>query len=163
MNIKHYPIFNTEEICKHYAEKDGVPVTYVCTTDLKASDSPADVFYRDMPHPEFGNKYFGLFYDNYRDCVMICDADIVETFEFGVVENDTGELEYSQSHHDYKHFENGNMIDGGRQYIKSSHGAVAMCLKDGKFYPKEVHDLVRHYEKTKQSNKEYYPGNDCQV
>jgi len=32
MNIKHYPLFNTEEVCKVYSEKDGVDVRYVCTT-----------------------------------------------------------------------------------------------------------------------------------
>jgi len=68
---------------------------------------------------------------------MITNADIVETQEFGVVENDSGELEYSQSHHDYKKFENGNMIDGGRQYIRSSLGADVLKVKDGEFVKSE--------------------------
>jgi len=159
MNIKHRPFLNTEDICNHYAEKDGIAVSYVCTTDLKASDVPVDVFYRATPHPQFGNRYFGLFYDNYRDAVMICDADIVETFEFGMVENDAGELEYSQSHHDYKQFANGNMIDGGRQYIRSSQGATVMQVRDGKFYATDVPGLLKVHE-----NRDYvYPGSDCQI
>ena len=36
-----------------------------------------------------------------------------------MVENDDGDLEYSQFRHDYKSFKNGNMIDGGRAYIRS--------------------------------------------
>ena len=133
MNIKHHANFNIEEVENTYSEKDGVAVKYVCTTDLRASDVPVDVFYRATPHPEFGNSYFGLYYDHYRDCVMICNADIVEQFEFGMVENDSGELEYSQSHHDYKQFDNGNMIDGGRQYIRSSGGCNVYQITDGDF------------------------------
>ena len=137
MNIKHYPNFKTEEVEQKYSEKDSVSVKYVCTTDLKASDVPVDVFYRATPHPEFGNRYFGLYYDHYRDCVMICSADMVETFEFGMVENDSGELEYSQSHHDYKRFDNGNMIDGGRQYIRSSLSCDTYRVVDGELKPSE--------------------------
>jgi len=133
MDINHQPLFQTDKIVSHYTEKDGVPVKYVCTTDLKASDVPVDVFYRATPHPEFGNRYFGLYHDHYRDCVMITNADVVETFEFGMIENDTGELEYSQSHHDYKLFENGNMIDGGRQYIRSSRSCKVYKIVDGEF------------------------------
>jgi len=133
MNIKHHPNFNIREVEKTYSEKDGVAVKYVCTTDLRASDVPVDVFYRATPHPDFGNSYFGLYYDHYRDCVMICNADMVETFEFGMVENDSGELEYSQSHHDYKRFNNGNMIDGGRQYVRSSLSCDAYRVVDGDF------------------------------
>jgi len=132
MTIKHNPVFPTEKAVKHYTEQDGVPVQYVCTTDLVLSDCPADVFYRSTPHPEFGNRYFGL-YANREGRVMITNADRVEELEFGMVENDDGELEYSQSHHDYKHFQNGNMIDGGRQYIRSSLGCDVYRVKDGEF------------------------------
>lgn len=142
MNIKHHPNFNTEEVCKKYGDKDGVGVQYVCTTDLRASDVPVDVFYRETPHPDFGNFYFGLYYDNYRDCVMICNADIVEDFVFGMVENDNDELEYSQSHHDYKQFENGNMIDGGRQYIRSGKGSEIYRVKHGNFYKLHGEELA---------------------
>ena len=131
MKIKHNPLLDTEAVIKHYTEKDGVEIKYVCTTDLIASDVPVDVYYRNTPHPEFGNRYFGLYYDHYRDHTMITNADIVETLEFGLVENDNQELEYSQSHHDYKHFNNGNMIDGGRVYIRSSGNAIPYRVKDG--------------------------------
>jgi len=38
------------------------------------------------------------------------------------------------------------MIDGGRQYIKSSGGAVAMRVKNGKFYINKLEDMVEHYD-----------------
>ena len=131
MNIKHHPLFDTDEVCRRYSEKDGVDVAYVCTTDLTASDVPVDVYYRGSPHPQFRNRYFGLYYDHVRDHVMITNADLVEDLEFGMVENDEGELEYSQSHHDYKQFNNGNMIDGGRVYIRSSAPAHVYTIQDG--------------------------------
>lgn len=137
--IKHDPIFPTEKVVEYYSNKDGVPVQYVCTTDISQSDCPADVFYRETPHPEFGNRYFGLYTDR-EGRVMITNADRVEEFEFGMVENDLGELEYSQSHHDYKVFENGNMIDGGRQYIRSSLGCDVYRIKDGEFV-KDANDI----------------------
>ena len=144
MEIKHYPLLNTQEVERIYTERDGVRVKYVCTTDLRASDVPVDVFYRETPHPEFGNRYFGLYHDHYRDRVMITDADLVETFEFGMVENDSGLLEYSQSHHDYKTFDNGNMIDGGRQYIRSgSNSTTVMRIRDGEFLPADVESFTK--------------------
>lgn len=130
-NIEHHPQFNIDEVTQHYTKKDGVEVKYVCTTDLNASDMPVDVFYRATPHPEFGNRYFGLFYDNVRGSAMICNADIVESLEFGMIEVN-GKYHYSASHHDYKVIE-GKMIDGGRAYIRSSGGAEVFQVKNGKF------------------------------
>lgn len=140
MKIKHNPIFNIEKVIDHYTKRDGVPVVYVCTTDLITSDSPKDVFYRadGSRHPDFGNRYFGLSMDPMNGSVWICDADRVEEFEFGVVENDNGELEYSRSHHDYKRFKNGNMIDGGRQYIRTSGCRSVYRVKDGVMYETET-------------------------
>lgn len=151
MNIQHEPRFDVEKVTAHYTKQDGVPVQYVCTTDLTASDVPVDVYYRETPHPEFGNHYFGLYYDRVRDYMMITNADIVESLEFGMIEAD-GKYYYSQSHHDYK-VVGDKMIDGGRQYIKSNGGAVAMRIIKGKFIAKDVEDLVKYYQ----------PGQDCQV
>src|SRR6056300_818397 len=119
MNIQHEPLFDTAKVEKIYSEKDGVEVKYICTTDLNASDVPVDVFYRETPHPQFGNRYFGLYWDTVRNNLMITNADVVESFEFGMIEQD-GKYYYSQSHHDYKVLDNGKMIDGGRVYIRSS-------------------------------------------
>lgn len=122
--IKHEPEFDIEKVCKHYSEKDGVPIKYVCTsTTIKEGSQAADIFYRDTPHPEFGNRYFGL-YQNHSGNIMITNADRIESLEFGLVEDDDGNLQYSAHRHDYKKFENGNMIDGGRAYIRCAANEV---------------------------------------
>ena len=114
--IKHAPILDIEKVISRYEKKDNVPIKYVCTTDLRASDRPVDVFYRESPHPEFGNRYFGVY--AYNGDVMICNADIVESFEFGMIKDKDGNYWYSSSHHDCL-FIDGCMIDGGREYIRS--------------------------------------------
>ena len=63
MNIKHNPQFNIEKVTAHYSKKDGVPIHYVCTSDLDKSDVPVDIYYRDSPHPDYNNYYFGLYTD----------------------------------------------------------------------------------------------------
>ena len=151
MNIQHEPLFDTAKIEEIYGRKDGCEVRYVCTSDLNASDVPCDIFYRAEPHPDFGNRYFGLYWDSIRDCLMITNADIVESLEFGMIEVDS-KYYYSQSHHDYKVVE-GKMIDGGRAYIRSSGGAITTHIKNGKFYIKELEDMIEYYQ----------PGQDCQV
>ena len=128
MNIKHYPITNITQAEQLYSEKDRVPVTYVCTTEL-SNGYIGDIFYRDTPHPKFGNKYFALFFRD--DKLYITNADQVEDLTFGVVENDAGNLEYSQCRHDYKRFKNGNMIDGGRDYIRSSGKVKVFVVRNG--------------------------------
>lgn len=135
MNIVHENLFNIEEVEKIYSEKDGVEVKYVCTTDLRASDVPVDVFYRATPHPQFGNRYFGIYHDHFRGHTMITNADIVEDLEFGMILVD-GKYYYSRSHHDYKVVE-GKMIDGGRQYIRSSGGTEVFKIQDGEFVQHE--------------------------
>lgn len=127
--IKHFPITNTDKIIEYYSQKDNVPISYVCTTDLNSDDSPADIFYRETPHPVFGNRYFSIRIHN--DMVYIGCADDVEKLTFGMVEDNDGDLQYSQFHHDYKSFDSGNMIDGGRAYIRSSGKVVYYNVRDG--------------------------------
>ena len=118
--IKHEPQFDTDKVCKLYSERDGVSITYVCTSALGDEAQAMDIFYRDTPHPEFGNKYFGIYYHPMSVNLVITNADRIESVEFGLIEDDAGDLQYSAHRHDYKLFENGNMIDGGRTHIKSS-------------------------------------------
>lgn len=140
MNIQHEPLFDTAKIEEIYGRKDGCEVRYVCTSDLNASDVPCDIFYRAEPHPDYGNRYFGLYWDSIRDCLMITNADIVESLEFGMIEVDS-KYYYSQSHHDYK-VVGDKMIDGGRAYIRSSGGTTSMRIKSGKFYAVDIEDLL---------------------
>jgi len=141
MQIKHYPITNIALAEKLYSEKDGVPVKHVCTTEFTNDVSAlggnpiiADVFYRSTPHPVFGNRYFALLFRGEK--LYVANADRVEDLTFGMVENDEGNLEYSQSRHDYKRFDNGNMIDGGRDYIRSSGKVKVFVVRDG---------VMKHY------------------
>ena len=128
--IKHAPILNIEKVISHYEKKDNVPIKYVCTTDLRVSDRPVDVFYRESPHPEFGNRYFGLYH---RDgAVMVCNADLVEDLEFAMVKDKDGNYWYSSSHYDCLFIDN-SMIDGGREYVRSSGPVEIFKIVNGEF------------------------------
>lgn len=127
INIKHYPITNISKVEEFYSEKDGVVVKHVCSTEF--DDVIADVFYRSTPHPKFGNRYFALYFRD--DVPYIANADNVENLTFCMVINDDGDYEYSRSRHDYKSFKNGNMIDGGRNYIRSNGSAKVFVVRDG--------------------------------
>lgn len=152
MNIKHRPIFETEKVIAHYSEKDGVPVTYICTTAIGHGTTPVDIFYREAPHPEFGNRYFGLYWgmtlpfdgapDGARQ-VMITNADKVEELVFEMVDID-GELHYSTHRHDY-HTVKDVSIDGGRAYLKRtgnlSYPVKTLIIRNGEFIEKETENV----------------------
>lgn len=136
--IKHFPITNIDIVIDHYSKKDDVDIKYVCTTDLHHSDVPVDIFYRETPHPEFGNKYFGLYISS--EGLIISNADKVENFTFGMVEDDDDNLQYSQYRHDYKSFDNGNMIDGGRSYNRYSGKLYTYIVRNGHMIAMEGSD-----------------------
>jgi hypothetical protein len=121
MNIKHSPILDTKRICELYSKKDRAPVTYVCTSALGEGTQAIDIFYRETPHPEFGNKYFGLYKATgygaaIEPTIMIANADKIEEAEFGMVEGPAG-WEYSQHRHDFRQIGE-CAVDGGRAYFK---------------------------------------------
>jgi hypothetical protein len=136
MMIEHNPLFNTDKVIDHYSDKDGVPITYVCTTELDPGNLvPVDVFYRETPHPEFGNRYFGLLNDN-KDRILITNADSVEELTFACVEDLEGGLYYSRDRHDCVTLDNGDMIDGGRLYTRTNGCEVfTYTVKDGIMVP----------------------------
>jgi hypothetical protein len=120
VNIHHRPILDAKLVCEHYTAKDGVPVTYVCTSALGSEAQAMDVFYRETPHPEFGNRYFGLYisynYDSAEGTVMITNADRIEDLTFEMIKvND--QYHYSRHRHDF-HSVGDVSIDGGRAYTK---------------------------------------------
>ena len=140
MNINHRPFFDIVRVEKHYSEKDGVPVQYICTSALGGEAQAMDIFYRETPHPEFGNRYFGMYFvstgpkEEQRQA-WITNADDIEDVEFGMVEVD-GQLHYSQHRHDF--YSVGDVaIDGGRAYFKRvgdmSVPTQWFVVKDGKF------------------------------
>jgi len=140
MNIAHHPIFTTENIAEYYSKKDGVPVTYVCTSaPNKHADYAADIFYRSTPHPEFGNRYFGLYQNIHSGTsqIMITNCDMIEDLTFSMIEGIAG-WEYSQHRHDYRQVGLAMAaIDGGRAYVRlvgNVHAPVkTMRVKDGVF------------------------------
>lgn len=139
--IVNRPIFDTILISSHYTQKDGVPVKYVCTTSLTARGLMVDVFYRETPHPEFGNKYFGLYWAEVGNemQLMITNADKVEELTFDMIQDSEGSYHYSRHVHDYHTVGigtgNGVAIDGGRDYTKVVGGADVTSFKiaDGEF------------------------------
>lgn len=134
--IKHEPIFKTDAMAEHYSKKDGVAVKYVCTSALGDEAQAMDIFYRDTPHPEFGNRYFGMFID-LQDRVMITDADRIDGAEFAMIKDNSGNLHYSAHRHDYKEVD-GKMVDGGRAYIRSSGDVVLYKVRDGELVKDEL-------------------------
>ena len=138
MNIHHRPALNAQEVERLYSEKDGVPVKYVCTSALDNGTSSMDIFYRDTPHPKFGNHYFGLYFRFLLDStnqLMITNADKVEDLTFEMVEVN-GQWHYSQDRHDF-HSVGDVSIDGGRAYLKLvgnlSHPTKIFRVKNGEF------------------------------
>ena len=114
LNIKHFPTLDTEAALEHYKSEGA---KYVCTTELKAYGIPVDVFYRPTPHHVYGNRYFGLYRDDFPNSVYICNADAVENLDFCVIDNGKGEWTYSQYTHDFLSWGEG-YIDGGRAYTR---------------------------------------------
>ena len=140
MAILHEPLFETDKICAHYSEKDGVDVKYVCTSALGGQEFATDIFYRETPHPTFGNRYFALYRNMFAagSQIMITNADVIEDLEFGMVEDKEGNLHYSAHRHDYKVTDAGNIIDGGRAYVRGGGGMIHMYkVKDGEFVEHE--------------------------
>ena len=132
--IVHNPIFDTLKIEDHYSKKDGVEVKYVCTSAPNEYGTyAADIFYRETPHPEFGNRYFALYLHNDNQ-IMITNADTIEDLVFHCIGDEKGNLHYSAHRWDYKTLDNGNMIDGGRAYIRTNCTTVKRHeVVDGKF------------------------------
>ena len=124
--VNHRPMTDTEQVCKVYSEKDGVPIKYVCTSSLTPRGRPFDVFFRETPHPEFGNRYFGI------DGKYITNGDAVESMYFECLKGPLG-WTYSQYVHDFVGVGDDAAIDGGREYTKVSFRSADKIPKRGRF------------------------------
>ena len=144
IDINHEPILDIEKVRELYSEKDGVPVKYVCTSATNAYGTFAcDVFYRETPHPDFGNRYFGLFTRNIDETaspvIMITNADTIEDLSFDMVLSEQdNKYHYSKHRHDFKPIPGtGVNIDGGRSYLRlvgdANVNVVSMKVKNGEF------------------------------
>ena len=133
--FNHRPLHDTKHIAEHYSQKDGMEVSYVCTTALNiASDTiPMDIFYRESSHPEFGNRYFGIYQNPIDDRMYITNADSVEDLEFTCAQMEDGQMAYSRHRHDLVEVD-GGAIDGGRSYTRviGDVGVLNARVKDGK-------------------------------
>ena len=111
--VKHTPNIDKDKVIEYYSLKDNVDIKYVCTTELEPYGHIYDVFYRadGSPHPEFGNRYFGI--TTHGSTVYIGNADKVEELEFSTYNN-----VYSQGTHDFRSTGDGCSIDGGRAYLR---------------------------------------------
>lgn len=108
---------------------------YWCTKHSKGfwNEQPVDVFYQPNPDLEQGHShYFGIFLLN--DSVFICDATSAFSETIGGIMCEDGEVLVSRYRHDYVTKEGGYMIDGGRDYLRSSlHPTISIEVKDGEF------------------------------
>ena len=66
-----------------------------------------------------------------RAYAYIRNADVVESYDFGMIEDNDSTWWYSQSHHDYQEID-GKVIDGGRVYVRGN-GFEIYKIVDGKF------------------------------
>ena len=133
--INHHPYLDTVKVEEFYTEKDGVPVKYVCTSGRGESNTAGDIFFRETPHPEFGNRYFYLA-NNGLHGLLIGNADWIEDEMFDMIEGADG-WEYSQHRHDYRVVGN-SAIDGGRAYLRLTFKdalpqVLKFRVKDGEF------------------------------
>ena len=139
LDFNHRPFVDINYIIKHYSKKDGVPIKYVCSTALDNDTSALDVFYRDTPHPVFGNKYFGIGYSSIDD-YFISNADKVEDLYFTMIKDQYGIYHYSKHRHDFVSV-GGAAIDGGRAYtriIGDFKETKVFKVKDGEFVECQV-------------------------
>jgi len=130
-NIRHSPISNIKAIANYYSALDNTPVKYVCTTELpKVDNRPVDIFYRDTPHPQFGNHYFGILFNDNK--MLITNADDVESLTFRMMVLPGGTF--------YSHYRNNYLvvddffIDGGRAYTRTNCPNIASyIIRNGEF------------------------------
>ena len=131
--LKHNPIVDIEKVISHYSLKDGVPIKYVCSSSIRERGSVYDIFYREdgSPHPQFGNRYFGIIL--FDGLPYIGNADNIENLLFYTIDG-----VYSQNQHDMRKVE-GGYLDGGRDYLRivgnPKFDVVTYKVKDGNFVP----------------------------
>jgi hypothetical protein len=141
MFIKNDPYwFNEESINKmekHYGAK------YIgawCTKRPSGgwNEMPVEVFYQSDPDRSKGHSNFlGIFMQNGQLYVLNAESAFSEPITGVLCEN--GEVVVSRYRHNYIE-KNGIMIDGGRDYIRSSAGAtyVNVIMQNGNFLFNEL-------------------------
>jgi hypothetical protein len=114
-----------EKAEKHFNAK------FVCESPLKEGagwrDYSSLIFYNEIAHPQ-GSNYLAISYvlsgDGKVDLV-VSDGISATLEDFtGIVDGD--EVIYSRFRHDYRVGKTGVVIDGGRDYVRSSNGHLVI-------------------------------------
>ena len=97
------------------------------------SSFPVDVFYQPNPDVSKGHThYFGMHISERGD-LMISNAESAFSEPITGVLTEDGEVIVSRYRHDYV-VKDGQMIDGGRDYVRSSGGKfVSITMSNGEF------------------------------
>lgn len=112
-------------------------VKFVCETPIKDKfgwrETPSLIFYGEK-HPQ-GSNYMAISvvtgYDDKTDMVITDGISATEDVIIGILDGD--EVIYSRYRHDYREGKTGVIIDGGRDYTRSSGGhMVKMKINEGK-------------------------------
>lgn len=124
--LKEASIKKTEEL--YNAKYMG----YWCTkrNDNESwNDLPVDVFYVENPDRDKGHtNYFGLFVQN--EALWITNAASAFSETMSGIETDDGEVIVSRYRHDYVEKDK-YMIDGGRDYLRTSGGPFVRIRVEG--------------------------------
>jgi hypothetical protein len=104
------------------------------------SETPVDVFYVENPDTSKGyTNYFGLFYQN--DELYITEASTAFSEPITGILCEDGEVLVSRYRHDFR-TKGDVMIDGGRDYLKSSKGTfVNVSVRNGDFLFEKIQEI----------------------
>lgn len=123
-----------KQVEEHYGAK-YLGYWAIQNKDGNWTDQPVDVFYQSMPDVEKGHKhYFGMYWRDHN--LMITDATSAFERPITGLLCDDDEVIVSRYRHDCV-AKNGRMIDGGRDYLRSSvsddNKYVYITVKSGEF------------------------------
>ena len=123
--------------------KNAQYMGYWCTKRPSGgwNESPVDVFYVENPNTDLGHtNYFGMFYDM-ANRLMITDALSAFSEPITGIKCADGTIIVSRYRHDYVTHDD-CMIDGGRDYVKSSPGAnssfVSIIVNNNEFNVEKI-------------------------
>lgn len=125
---KYWEHVDINKLEEHYKAK------FVCESAIKIgnrwNDNSSLIFYSTEKHPR-GSNYMAFSYNYATDEYVVSDGiSVTEIDIYGVV-TDHDTVIYSRFRHDYRVVD-GAMIDGGRDYVRSSVGnRVTMRIIDG--------------------------------
>jgi hypothetical protein len=134
--------FKSPSISKIEEKYGAKYMGYWCTKSPRGhwNESPVDVFYQPNPDTSLGHThYFGMFIKtdpytgNSSGEVYITEASTAFSDPIAGIPTADGEVIVSRYRHDYVE-KDGRMIDGGRDYTRSSgHRTVTVTVDGDKF------------------------------